>query len=112
MVRILLKPGLENFEHYFASMGFPIAQLVKNLPAMQETRVCFLGREDPLEKRMASHSLQYPCLENPRGRGAWWAPVHGVARVGHNLATQPPPFIEETAEAQEKLINLLRLSGF
>ena len=28
-----------------------IAQLVKNLPAMQETLVQFLGREDPLEKR-------------------------------------------------------------
>ena len=24
-------------------------------------------------------------------RGAWWATVHGVARVGHDLATQPPP---------------------
>ena len=30
-----------------------VAQLVKNLPAMQETLVGFLGREDPLEKRMA-----------------------------------------------------------
>ena len=28
--------------------------------------------------------LQYSCLENPTGRGAWWAAVHGVARVGHN----------------------------
>ena len=33
-----------------------IAQLGKNLPAMQETRVQFLGREDPLEKGMATHS--------------------------------------------------------
>ena len=33
-----------------------IAQLVKNLPAMQETPVRFLGREDPLEKRQATHS--------------------------------------------------------
>ena len=24
-------------------------------------------------------------------RGAWWATVHGVARVGHDLATKPPP---------------------
>ena len=30
--------------------------MVKNLPAMQETRVQFLGREDPLEKRMANYS--------------------------------------------------------
>ena len=31
--------------------------------------------------------LQCPCLENPMDRGAWQATVHGVARVGHNLAT-------------------------
>ena len=33
-----------------------VAQTVKNLPAMQETRVRFLGWEDPLEKEMATHS--------------------------------------------------------
>ena len=33
-----------------------VAQMVKNLPAMQETRVRSLGREDPLEKGMATHS--------------------------------------------------------
>ena len=32
-----------------------IAQLIKNLPAMQETPVRFLGREDPLEKGKAAH---------------------------------------------------------
>ena len=33
-----------------------MAQTIKNLPAMQETRVPSLGREDPLEKRMGTHS--------------------------------------------------------
>ena len=33
-----------------------IAQLGKNLPAVQETQVQFLGWEDPLEKEMATHS--------------------------------------------------------
>ena len=33
-----------------------MAQTVKNLPAMQETRVRSLGLEDPLEKGMATHS--------------------------------------------------------
>ena len=33
-----------------------VAQMVKNLSAMQETRFRFLGREDPLEKGMATHS--------------------------------------------------------
>ena len=30
--------------------------------------------------------LQYSCLENPMDRGAWWATVHGIARVGYDLA--------------------------
>ena len=30
-------------------------------------------------------------LENPMDRGAWQSTVHGVARVGHDLATKPPP---------------------
>ena len=34
---------------------------------------------------------QYSCLGNPTDRGAWWAAVHGVARVGHHLATKSPP---------------------
>ena len=67
-----------------------VAQSVKNLPAMQETRVQFLGWEDPLEKEMATHSnilaWRIPRTEEP-GR----FPVHGVARVGHDLATTPPP---------------------
>ena len=33
-----------------------VAQMVKNLPAMQETQVGYLGGEDPLEKGMATHS--------------------------------------------------------
>ena len=32
--------------------------------------------------------LQHSCLENPIDRGAWWTTVHGVARVGHDLATK------------------------
>ena len=39
------------------------AQMVKNLPVRQETRVQFLSREDPLEKGMATHSW-YSCLDN------------------------------------------------
>ena len=54
-----------------------VAQLVKNLPAMQETWVRFLGQEDPLEKEMAN-PLQYSRLENPMDRGAWLATVDVV----------------------------------
>ena len=48
-----------------------IAQLVKNLPAMRETRFRFLGWEDLLEKEMASHSSilawKTPWTEEPGG---------------------------------------------
>ena len=48
-----------------------IAQLVKNLPAMQETWVRFLGQENPLEKEMAIHSSilawKIPWTEEPGG---------------------------------------------
>ena len=34
--------------------------------------------------------LQYSCLENPMGRGGWWATVQGVSWDGHDSATKPP----------------------
>ena len=57
--------------------------MVKNLPAMWETRVRSLGQEDPLEKEMATHSstLAYkvPWMEEP-GR----LQSIGLQRVGHD----------------------------
>ena len=35
--------------------------------------------------------LQYSCLENPKNRGACQATIHGIAKVGHDLVTKPPP---------------------
>ena len=46
---------------------------------MQEMQVQSLGWEDPLEKEIATQ-LQYSCLENPMGRGAWRATVRGIAK--------------------------------
>ena len=46
---------------------------------MQETQVQSLGREDSLEKDMATHSGVL-ALENRMDRGDWWALVHGVAK--------------------------------
>ena len=54
---------------------FLVAQLVKNLPAMQETWVRFLGWEDPLEKEGNGYPLQYSGLENSMD-----CIVHGVAK--------------------------------
>ena len=56
-----------------------MAQMVKRLPEMRETWVRSLGREDPLEKEMATH-FQYSCLENSMDGGTWWATVHRVAK--------------------------------
>ena len=58
-------------DSYKESKDFPVAQTVKNLPAMQETRVGSVGREDPLEKEMATHSSilawRIPWPEEPGG---------------------------------------------
>ena len=63
-----------------------VAQTVKNLPAVQETQVQSLGREDPLEKRMATHSSilawSMPWIEEPGGL----QPM-GSQRIGHDWAT-------------------------
>ena len=57
-----------------------VAQTVKNLPAVQETQVQFLGWEDPLGEGMATYPLQYSCLENSMDRRAWWATVYAVTK--------------------------------
>ena len=68
-----------------------VAQVVKNLPAMQETWVQSLDREDPLEKGMATHSSilawRIPWTEEP-GR----LQSTGSQRVGHNWATNTCSF--------------------
>ena len=54
-----------------------VAQIVKNLPAIQETQVQSLGWDDPLEKKMATYSLilawRIPWTEEPGG-------LHGVTK--------------------------------
>ena len=61
-----------------------VAQMVKNLPATQETWVRSLGWEDPLEEGMATHS-SILAWRIPVDRGAWLAAVHGVTK------SQAPP---------------------
>ena len=56
-----------------------VVQMVKNVPAKQETQVQSLGGEDPLEKEMATPS-SISAQKSPRDKGAWWATVHGVAK--------------------------------
>ena len=56
-----------------------VAQMVKNLPAMQETWVRYLGWEDPLEEGMATHS-SILAWGIPMDQEAWQATAHGVPK--------------------------------
>ena len=67
------------------SWAFLVAQMVKNLPAMQETWVQYLGWEDPLEAGMATHS-SILAWRIPIDRGAWWAIDHSVTKSWTQLS--------------------------
>ena len=67
-----------------------VSQLVRNLPAMQETLDSIPGLGgSPGEGN--GKPLQYSCLENPMDRRAWWATALGITRARHDSATTPPP---------------------
>ena len=66
--------------------------MVKNLPAMQETRVWPLGWEDPLEKGMATHSSTL-AWRTPWTEGPDRLPSMGSQGVGHNWATNTNTFL-------------------
>ena len=66
--------------------GFPGGSVVKNLPASagnprDKDPVTGLGRSPGVRN---DNLLQYSCLENSMDKGACWATVHGLQRVGHN----------------------------
>ena len=64
-----------------------------------------------------SNPLQYSCLENPMGRGAWWATVHGVAQSRTQLSNKHFHFHEQlmvtvldSADLERKSPNLTQHS--
>ena len=69
----------------FASL---LAQMVKNLPAVRETSIRSLGRENALEKGMATQ-LHCSCLENPMDGGAGRATIHWVEKSHSRLGDEP-----------------------
>ena len=93
-------PGLPHCRwilYQLSHQGSPhLCNMAPNLPQIQES-ACNegdLGSTSGLGRSPGEgngNPLQYSCLENPMERGAWQATVHGVARVGHDLVTKPPP---------------------
>ena len=67
--------------------GFSGESVVKNLPVKQGTGVQSLGREDPLEKVIATHS-SILASEIPQTEASGGLHSMGLQRVGHNLATK------------------------
>ena len=59
--------------------GFTCGSVIKNLPANAGDVGSILGQEDSPGGE-TGNPLQYSCLENPMGRGAWQATVHGVTK--------------------------------
>ena len=78
-----------------------IAQMVKNLSAMWETRVQSLGQEDPLEKGMATHSSilawRIPWTEEFGGL------VHGIAKSWTQLSNSLPFTHTEVLQTQKQI---------
>ena len=70
------------------SSGKP--KMVKNLPAIPETRILSLGWEDPLEEGMGTHSSTL-AQRNPMDRETWWATVHGVSKSWTRQLTPASP---------------------
>ena len=69
---------LKDARNYYTSNPSPGGLDVKILPAMQETWVQPLGREDSPGEGYGD-PLKFTCFENPMDRGAWRATVHGVS---------------------------------
>ena len=59
--------------------GFPGGSVVKNPPA-NAGHMGLIPDPGRSPGEGNGNPLQYSCLENPMGRGAWWATVHGIAK--------------------------------
>ena len=66
-------------------MGFPGGSVVKN-PPVSVGDVGLIPGFWKYSGRGHGNSLQYPCLENPMDRGAWWATFHGVTKSWTQLS--------------------------
>ncbi len=81
---------LRNGSSYFHDQGFPGASVGKEFTCNPGERgeAALIPGSGTSPGEGAGHPLQYSCLGNPMEREAWWATVHGITKVGHNLATK------------------------
>ena len=81
---------LQGLCHVFLSLGLPGGSGLKNPPANAGDMGSISGLGGSPGEGNGS-PLQYSCLGNPIGRGAWWATVHGVAKSRTQLSTHAHP---------------------
>ena len=81
-------------------MASLVAQMVKNLPAMQETWVQFLSQEDPLEKEMETHS------SIPAWRIPWTEEPGGLQSMGSQESDTTSQLNQQTTTKRTLLQNL------
>ena len=72
-----------NYTDFQIKGASQVAQMIKNLPAIQESRVRSLGWKDHLEKKMATHSSILAWKSHGQ-RSLPWATVQGLQRVRHD----------------------------
>ena len=87
--------NINNFRYADDGRASLVALMVKNLPAMQDTQVQFLGREDPLEKGVATHSSilawRIPWIEEPGGYSPLGHKQVGMTEQLSSGVPMPPP---------------------
>ena len=92
-------------------LDFPVAQMVKNLPTMQETRDWSLGQEDLLEKGMAAHSSilawRIPWTEKSGGLQSV-----GSQRVRHDWATNTHTHTHTHTQNCQRSCNIRQLTVY
>ena len=86
---VVVQAGLFSLSLEFSTSKFPHSSVGKESAcnAGDPGSIPRLGRSSG---EGSGHPLQYSHLQNPMDRGAWQATVHGITRVGHDLATKPP----------------------
>ena len=94
------------------STSFLVAQMVRNLSAMQEAQVQSLSWEDPLEKEMAfsfatNHASLSKLRETVKNREAWQAAVHGITKTYTRLSDWTIIFYNKWAKWLLRYIKLV-----